>query len=81
MMIPKILYQSLLQKKEHPESMTPAEIFDLDLTAAVQLLQDGMPLKDTLDALKELSPMASRTDGDAQAMSYYLDKVLDRVNL
>ena len=25
--------------------------------------------------------MSSRTDGDAQAMSYYLDKVLDRVNL
>lgn len=81
MMTPKTLYQSLLQKKDHPESMTPAEIFDLDLTAAVQLLQDGMPLKETLDALKNLSPMAARTDGDAQAMSYYLDKVLDRVNL
>lgn len=52
MMTPKTLYQSLLQKKDHPESMTPAEIFDLDLTAAVQLLQDGMPLKETLDALK-----------------------------
>ena len=81
MIIPKMLYQSLLQKKVHPESMTPAEIFDLDLTAAVRLLQDGMPLNEAMDALKTLSPMAKRTDGDVQAMSYYLDKVLDRVNI
>lgn len=81
MMNPQSLYQSLLQKKEHPASMTPAEIFDLDLTAAVQLLQDGMPLNETMDAVCALSPMAARTGGDAQAMSYYLDKVLDRVNV